>query len=65
MAKQTQGADLFIVDNAGEQWKVREDLNEWTDLGHQFDVATGYFKIGAPFEPRRRRQFLRHVGAVR
>lgn len=46
MADQQQGGDLFIVDNA-DLWRVQEYLREWADLAHQFDVATGYFEIGA------------------
>lgn len=42
-----QGADLFIVDNSDQEWKVKEYLREWTDIAHTFDVATGYFEIGA------------------
>src|SRR5438270_9197221 len=41
------GADLFIVDNSDQDWKVKEYLREWTDIAHKFDIATGYFEIGA------------------
>src|SRR5881296_2910783 len=41
------GADLFIVDNSDKDWKVRQYLQEWADLSHSFDIATGYFEIGA------------------
>ncbi len=49
MAAETkkQGADLFIVDNSDQDWKVKEYLREWTDIAHTFDIATGYFEIGA------------------
>lgn len=49
MADETkkQGADLFIVDNSDEDWKVKEYLREWTEIAHTFDIATGYFEIGA------------------
>ena len=49
MKKETklQGSDLFIVDNSDQDWKVRNYLHEWTDLAHKFDIATGYFEIGA------------------
>ena len=40
------GADLFIVDNSDQDWKVKEYLREWTDIAHKFDIATGYFEIG-------------------
>lgn len=46
MIKQ-QGGDLFIVDNSDHDWKVHNYLQEWADLSHSFDVATGYFEIGA------------------
>lgn len=41
------GADLFIVDNGDADWKVCQYLQEWAGLSHQFDIATGYFEIGA------------------
>jgi phosphatidylserine/phosphatidylglycerophosphate/cardiolipin synthase-like enzyme len=44
--KQT-GADLFIVDNSDADWKVRSYLSDWTDIADRFDIATGYFEIGA------------------
>lgn len=40
-------SDLFIVDNGGKNWKAKNYLHEWADLAHTFDVATGYFEIGA------------------
>ena len=46
MADRQQDGDLFIVDNA-DPWRVQEYLREWADLAHTFDVATGYFEIGA------------------
>lgn len=41
------GGDLFIVDNSEQDWKVLKYLHEWADLSHTFDIATGYFEIGA------------------
>src|SRR5829696_3420530 len=41
------GSELFIVDNSDNDWKVLNYLREWTEIAHQFDVATGYFEIGA------------------
>ena len=41
------GNDLFIVDNSDEDWKVLNYLAEWAEISHQFDIATGYFEIGA------------------
>ncbi len=39
--------DLFIVDNGDKNWKAKDYLHEWAELAHTFDVATGYFEIGA------------------
>lgn len=46
MATKT-GNDLFIVDNSDEDWKVLSYLAEWSEISHKFDIATGYFEIGA------------------
>ena len=45
-ASQSSGGDLFIVDNSDADWKVRQYLQEWADLSHRFDIATGFFEIG-------------------
>jgi superfamily II DNA or RNA helicase len=42
-----EGSDIFIVDNSDENWKVVNYLKEWTRISSQFDIATGYFEIGA------------------
>src|SRR5581483_1537216 len=42
-----QGGDLFIVDNSDSEWKAIDYLREWTQIAHTFDIATGYFEIGA------------------
>lgn len=47
MSKTQSGAEIFIVDNSDTDWKVREYLKEWSDISHQFDIATGYFEIGS------------------
>jgi len=49
MAEKTtqSGGDLFIVDNSDDDWKVARYLREWTEIAHTFDIATGYFEIGA------------------
>lgn len=47
MIEKKSGAEIFIVDNSDKDWKVREYLKEWSDISHQFDIATGYFEIGA------------------
>ena len=46
MNKKT-GNDLFIVDNSDEEWKVLNYLSEWSGISSRFDIATGYFEIGA------------------
>lgn len=46
-ARQRSGSDLFIVDNGDKSWKAQHYLHEWADLAHTFDIATGYFEIGA------------------
>ena len=40
-------SDIFIVDNSDNDWKVVRYLHEWAEIAHQFDIATGYFEIGA------------------
>lgn len=47
MVEKKSGAEIFIVDNSDRDWKVREYLAEWADISRQFDIATGYFEIGA------------------
>ncbi|RJQ44803.1 MAG: hypothetical protein C4538_09370, partial [Nitrospiraceae bacterium] len=42
-----KGADLFIVDNSDKAWKVKNYLHDWTEIAHQFDIATGFFEIGS------------------
>ena len=46
-AEKKSGADLFIVDNSDAEWKVKQYLTEWTQIANKFDIATGYFEIGA------------------
>lgn len=41
------GNDLFIVDNSDDDWKVLNYLAEWSQISSRFDIATGYFEIGA------------------
>ena len=45
--KKQTGSDLFIVDNSDSDWKVKNYLHEWTEIAKSFDIATGYFEIGA------------------
>ena len=41
------GGDLFIVDNSVSGWTGLEYLRQWSDLAESFDIATGFFEIGA------------------
>src|SRR6478672_6124257 len=43
----TSGGDLFIVDNSDSGWKGLRYLEEWTEFASAFDIAAGYFEIGA------------------
>ena len=39
--------DLFIVDNSVSGWTGLRYLEEWTEIATSFDIATGFFEIGA------------------
>src|ERR1017187_3537103 len=41
------GGELFIVDNSDENWKGLKYLQDWTEIASAFDIAAGYFEIGA------------------
>ena len=36
-----------MVDNSDKNWKALRYLQDWTDLAHTFDIATGFFEIGS------------------
>lgn len=36
------GGELFIVDNADDDWKVQRYLHDWCEVARAFDIATGY-----------------------
>lgn len=55
------GNDLFIVDNSDEDWKVLNYLAEWSEISHKFDIATGYFEIGALLALDGKWQKLDHI----
>src|SRR5437870_4661490 len=42
-----KGGELFIVDNSETQWKGLRYLQDWTEIASAFDIATGFFEIGA------------------
>ena len=41
------GGELFIVDNSDSEWKGLKYLQDWTEIASAFDIATGFFEIGA------------------
>ena len=41
------GSELFIVDNSDAEWKAARYLEDWCSISKAFDIATGYFEIGA------------------
>lgn len=47
MSIDLKGRDLFIVDNSISGWTGIRYLEEWTSIAKSFDIATGYFEIGA------------------
>lgn len=47
MTADTTGRSLFIVDNSVSGWTGLRYLKEWAGISRAFDVATGYFEIGA------------------
>ena len=47
MPPESKGRDLFIVDNSISGWTGRRYLEEWCGIARAFDIATGYFEIGA------------------
>ena len=47
MTADSKGRTLFIVDNSISGWTGIRYLEEWSGIARAFDVATGYFEIGA------------------
>lgn len=47
MTADSKGRDLFIVDNSVSGWTGLRYLAEWSGIAKSFDIATGYFEIGA------------------
>jgi superfamily II DNA/RNA helicase len=47
MTVDSKGRDLFIVDNSVSGWTGLRYLEEWSGIARAFDIATGYFEIGA------------------
>ena len=47
MTADPKGRGLFIVDNSVSGWTGLRYLEEWAGIAKAFDIATGYFEIGA------------------
>ena len=47
MMAEPKGRELFIVDNSVSGWTGLRYLEEWCNIAKTFDIATGYFEIGA------------------
>ena len=47
MTVDSKGRELFIVDNSISGWTGLRYLEEWSSIAKAFDIATGYFEIGA------------------
>ena len=47
MNTDSTGRTLFIVDNSVAGWTGLRYLEEWTEIARAFDIATGFFEIGA------------------
>lgn len=47
MVIDSRGRDLFIVDNGVSGWSGIRYLGEWCGIARSFDIATGYFELGA------------------
>ena len=47
MIVHSKGRELFIVDNSVSGWTGLRYLEEWSSIAKAFDIATGYFEIGA------------------
>jgi Helicase conserved C-terminal domain/PLD-like domain len=47
MSSDRTGRELFIVDNSISGWTGLRYLEEWTGIAKAFDIASGYFEIGA------------------
>ena len=47
MTVNSTGRELFIVDNSVSGWTGIRYMEEWSSIAKAFDIATGYFEIGA------------------
>ena len=55
------GGGLFIVDNSVSGWTGLRYLEEWADYSRSFDIATGFFEIGALLALHGKWQQLDHI----
>ena len=61
MNSEIGGQDLFIVDNSVSGWTGIRYLEEWTEIATGFDIATGFFEIGALLALDRKWQRLEKI----
>lgn len=47
MTVDSRGRELFIVDNSVSGWSALRYLEELSGIARAFNIATGYFEIGA------------------
>ena len=47
MAAERHGRELFIIDKSISGWTGLRYLEEWCSIAKSFDIATGFFEIGA------------------
>jgi hypothetical protein len=47
MNAEAKGLDLFIVDNCVSGSKALRYFEDWSGIAKTFNIATGYFEIGA------------------
>src|SRR5438552_8646161 len=61
MTADSKGRDLFIVDNSVSGWTGLRYLEEWSEIAKSFDIATGFFEIGALLALDRKWQTLEKI----
>ena len=61
MTADPKGRGLFIVDNSVSGWTGLRYLEEWAGIAKAFDIATGYFEVGALLALDGQWQALDHI----
>ena len=61
MTADPKGRSLFIVDNSVSGWTGLRYLEEWAGIAKAFDIATGYFEVGALLALNGQWQALDHI----